>query len=150
MKVKSKTKFTLTITLLGVLLFPLCSCNEDSDPYDPSLGTAVISSSLNLARGGTVHLGDSLQFTFSRTGNDKIIYIDVSLNRYEFDNQFPIETYLFETFYPDTKNALITVKWKIDSAFGITPAKHFERIDFHTKSKGGSSGSSGLSFTTIE
>ncbi|MFT6865722.1 MAG: hypothetical protein ACJA08_000547 [Cyclobacteriaceae bacterium] len=130
-------KGTILLTLMCLAAI-FTSCKED---YNPKLNDQLGTLGFGLHSPGytspwpTFHLGDSMQFVFSYTGTKRLKAIDVSIRRIDLriQNDQLGEILLFESFYPATRNFLDTIRWKLDSSFGITPSGYIEEVRFNNQ-----------------
>lgn len=128
-------KSTLTSLILG--LFIVCSCEDSS--YNPAIAYQVyyFSDDWEYGKFNTFSVGDSLILKWGITRSERPQYIDVSLIRFKSGDHQSEEVLIFDTFYPQSKNSIHTLRWKIDESITPTPEGYLDQIIFFTKYKGG-------------
>lgn len=101
-------KSILIFLLIGSVA--LLSCNN-SEPREEDV--VFLNPTLKELFENTFQTGDSLIIDFSWHLNQKAQKLDVSLVDYDQNTSSTLETYLFETFTPNTRKVNEVIRWKI-------------------------------------
>jgi hypothetical protein len=118
------------ISIFTCVILATSSCKEDDfTPYDIGNSIVILGKTLSYSDTTQWYLGDSLKFNVGLEVLNPIGVVDISLGRYAANSSNDTgDLYIFESFYPKTKNAIINVKWKIPSDIGSTPNGFYESV----------------------